>query len=123
MPIVPLNILSIFLNIFFPQYFVFFLSILYFSLSILSFFPQYFVFFSSVFCLFFLSILSFSSVFCLFFPQYFVCLFSFLLALMAATAYCFIGDPQKPVGWWQKFFKFSRFSRFKKINFSLQWPL
>jgi len=28
---------------------------------------------------------------------YFVCLFSFLLALMAATAYCFIGDPQKPV--------------------------
>jgi len=28
---------------------------------------------------------------------YFVCLFSFLLALMGATAYCFIGDPQKPV--------------------------
>jgi len=28
---------------------------------------------------------------------YFVCLFSFLLALMAATAYCFIGDPQRPI--------------------------
>merc|ERR1719151_78592 len=45
---------------------------------------------SSVFVSFFLSIWSV-------FPQYFVCLFSFLLALMAATAYCFIGDPQKPV--------------------------
>ena len=31
-------------------------------------------------------------------PQYFVCLFTFLLALMAASAYCFMGDPQKPIG-------------------------
>jgi len=28
---------------------------------------------------------------------YFVCLFTFLLALMAASAYCFMGDPQKPI--------------------------